>query len=125
MKELQKYLTINSLFSAVSGLGMVLFSSALNTFFNLTNSYIFPILGINLLIFAVFVGYVALKKLNDKRFVNLISGLDALWVVGSLGIVIFQLFDLSSNGYIAIGLVAVWIGFLGYKQSENNKKEAL
>lgn len=125
MKELQKYLTINSLFSAVSGLGMALFSSALNTFFNLSNSYIFPILGINLLIFAVFVGYVALKRLNDRRFVNLISGLDALWVVGSFGIVIFQLFDLSSNGYIAIGLVAVWIGFLGYKQFVNNKKEAL
>jgi hypothetical protein len=123
MKELQKYLTINSLFSAVSGLGMTLFSSTLNTFFNLSNLYILPILGINLLIFALIVGYIAQKKLHNKSLVNLISGLDGLWVVGSLGI-IFQLFDLSQNGYIAIGLVAIWIGFLGYKQFQNNKKEA-
>ncbi len=120
MKELQKYLTINSLFSGISGVGMLLFSSMLNAFFNVSNLYVFPFFGINLLIFALFVGYVAQKKLNDKRFVNLISALDALWVVGSFGIVIFQLFGLSSNGYIAISLVAVWIGFLGYKQSVNN-----
>ncbi len=99
---------------------MVLFSGKLNTFFNISNPYIFPVLGINLLVFAVFVGYVVQKKIHDKRFVNLISGLDALWVVGSLGIVVFQLFDLTSNGYTVIGLVAVWIGFLGYKQFVNN-----
>ena len=124
MKELQKYLTINSLFSGISGAVMLLFSSALNTFFNLSNPYIFPILGVNLLVFALIVGYVAQKQLHNKSLVNLISGLDGLWVIGSLGIILFQLFDLSSNGYIAIGLVAVWIGFLGYKQFQNNKKEA-
>jgi hypothetical protein len=120
MKELQKYLTINSLFSAVSGLGMVLFPSALNTFFNLSNSYIFPILGINLIVFALIIGYIVQKQLHNKSLVNLICGLDGLWVLGSLGIVVFQLFDLSTNSNIAIGLVAVWIVFLGYKQYENN-----
>ena len=121
MKELQKYLTINSFFSAISGLAMVLFPRSLDTFFNVQYPYIFPILGLNLLVFAIFVGFVAQKKLANKQLVNLISGLDALWVVGSFVIVIFQLFNLSSNGYLAIGLVAVWIGFLGYKQFENNK----
>jgi hypothetical protein len=124
MNELKKYLTINSLFSAISGAIMVLFPNDLNTFFNVSISYIFSILGINLLIFALIVGYVAQKQLHNKSLVNLISGLDGLWVVGSLGIIIFQLFDLSQNGYIAIGLVAIWIGFLGYKQFQNNKKEA-
>jgi hypothetical protein len=114
----------NSLFSAISGAIMVLFPKALNTFFNVSISYVFPILGINLLIFALIVGYVAQKQLHNKSLVNLISGLDGLWVVSSLGIIIFQLFDLSQNGYIAISLVAIWIGFLGYKQFQNNKKEA-
>lgn len=114
-------MTLNSLFSALSGAIMVLFPNALNTFFNVSIPYIFPILGINLLVFAFIVGFTAQKQLGNKRLVNLISALDALWFLGSLGIIVFQLFDLSKNGYIAIGLVAVWIGFLGYKQYENNK----
>ena len=121
MKELKKYLTINSFFSAISGLSMVLFPSTFDTFFNIEYPYVFSILGINLLVFAFMVGFVAQKQLGNKQLVNLISGLDGLWVLGSLGIIIFQLFDLSSGGYIAIGLVAVWIGFLGYEQYKNNK----
>lgn len=121
MSELKKYLTINSLFSAISGLSMVLFSNGLNSFFNISNPYVFPVLGANLIIFALIVGYVAQKQLQNKSLVNLICGLDGMWVLGSLGIILFQLFDLSKNGYIAIGVVAVWIGFLGYNQFENNK----
>ncbi len=121
MKELKKYLTINSLFSATSGLCMLLFSDKLNVFFNIPNAYIFPVLGINLLVFAAFVWYVAQKKRDDKTWVNLITGLDALWVIGSLGIIIFQLFGITTNGYVTIGIIALWIAFLGYKQYENNK----
>lgn len=119
--ELKKYLTINSGFSLTTGVGMLFFSNALNAFFNIENAYVFPVIGLNLIGFAIFVGYVSSKQLTNKMLVNLISGLDGFWVLGSFIIILFGLFDLSQNGNILIGIVAVWIGFLGYKQFVNNK----
>jgi hypothetical protein len=121
MNELKKYLSINSLFSLASGAIMLAFSNTLNAFFNIENTFVFPVLGLNLLTFSAIVWYVSRKQLHNKLLVNIISGLDALWVVGSLAIIAFGLFGLSQNGTILIGLVAAWIGFLGYKQFQNNQ----
>jgi UDP-N-acetylmuramyl pentapeptide phosphotransferase/UDP-N-acetylglucosamine-1-phosphate transferase len=121
MNELKKYLGINSLFSLLSGTAMLIFSKGLNAFFNIENAYVFPVLGLNLLTFSAIVWYVSRKQLSNKLLVNIISGLDGLWVVGSLAIIAFGLFDLSQNGNILIGMVAAWIGFLGYKQFQNNQ----
>jgi hypothetical protein len=120
MTELKKYLTINSLFSAVSGLIMLLFSTQLNDLFAIANAYIFPIIGANLLVFAVFVWYVSKKQLTNKKLVTTISILDLIWVFSSFTIVLLGLFDLSRNGNILIIIVAIWIAFLAYKQFKNN-----
>ena len=120
MKELKKYLTINSIFSAISGLTMLLFSSNLNKLFNIDNVYVFPIIGGNLLIFAAFVWFVSSRQLTTKILVTTITILDALWVVGSLAIVSLGLFDLSQDSNILISIVAVWIAFLAYKQFKYN-----
>lgn len=120
-KELKKYLTINSIFSAASGTAMLLLPSMLNEFFNIANPYVFPMIGLNLLVFSFFVWFVSRKLLDRKNFIILISGLDALWALGSLVIIAFELFDLSNDGYIVIGVVAIWIAFLGYKQFKNNQ----
>lgn len=121
MKELKKYLTINSIFSAISGLTMLLFSSKLNDLFAINNGYIFPIIGANLLVFATFVWYVSNKQLSNKMLVTTISILDLLWVVGSFAIVVLGLLDISKIGNAIISIVAIWIGFLAYKQFKNNK----
>lgn len=121
MKELKKYLRINSIFSAISGLTMLLFSSNLNDLFAIENVYIFPIIGANLLIFSAFVWYVSSNQLANKMLVTTISILDLIWVLGSFTIVFLGLFDLSINGNILISIVAIWIAFLAYKQFKNNK----
>ena len=84
MKELKKYLTINSAFSALSGLTMLIISSKLNDLFNIDNAYVFPIIGANLLVFSAFVLFVAKKQLANKTLVNIITTLDFLWVLGSI-----------------------------------------
>lgn len=121
MSELKKYLRINSAFSLVNGLTMLLFTEQLNVFFNIENPYVFLVIGGNLIIFSIFVWYVSKRQLRNKIMVNVITILDVLWVVSSATIILFGLFDLSKNGNIVIGLVAVWIGFLGFKQYQNNK----
>jgi len=119
MKELKKYLTINSSFSAISGLTMLLFSTNLNKLFNIDNVYVFPVIGGNLLFFAAFVWFVSSRQLTNKIMVTTITALDAIWVLGSFAIVFIKLFDLSNNGYIVISCVALWIAFLAYKQFRN------
>ena len=121
MNKLKKYLIINSIFSATSGLALLLFSDGFNHFFDIQNQYILPIIGLNLIVFALFVWFVSINYLTNKVLVNLISGLDLLWVLGSLAIVLLGLFDLSRKGNILISVVAVWIAFLGYKQYQYNK----
>ena len=103
MAALKKYLIINSLFSGLTGLVMLIFVNYLNTIFGITNEYVFPIIGINLLIFSGFVYFVSLKQLNNRVLVNLISGLDAVWVLGSMAIINFGLFEISDTGNIIIG----------------------
>lgn len=121
MKNLRKYLTINSLFSVVSGLTMLLLSNKLNEMFSISNAYVFPIIGANLLVFALFVWYVANKQITNKPLVTIISALDLLWVLGSITIVIFRLFEISKVGNTCIIIVAIWIAFLAYQQFKNNK----
>ncbi len=121
MNELKKYLTINSLFSALCGLAMLLISGNLSELFNISNTYVFPIIGANLLVFSAFVWYVSKKQLTNKTLVNIISFLDLLWVFGSFAIVAFRLFELSNVGNILIIIVAIWIACLAYKQFKNNR----
>ena len=123
MNKLKKYLRINSAFSLASGTVMLLFTNELNSFFGINHPYVFPVIGMNLVVFAIFVGFVSTRQLKNRVLVNLISGLDGLWVLGSLTIVLFGLFDLSLKRMVLISGVALWIGFLGYKQYVNNRSQ--
>lgn len=123
--KLKKYLTINSLFSGICGLIMILFTVSLNNFFHLKNEYIFPVIGGNLLIFSVLVRYVSVKHLSNIILVKIITILDVFWVLRSIVIVLFGLFDLSPQGYILISIIALWIAFLAQKQYFFQKNEFL
>ena len=117
MRKLRIYLRINSIFSLFIGIVMTYFSDELLEFFKIENKrYLLDVIGLNLIVFGLFVWYVSLKPLVQPALAKIISLLDIGWVVGSLLIVAFQLFDLSKGGYILISLVAVWISFLAYKQ---------
>ena len=119
MKNLKIYLRINSIFSLASGILMAEFSNELLHFFNIQiegNRYLFDIIGINLIVFAIFVWYVSARQIQNSIFVKIISFLDILWIVGSIIIVALQLFNLSIIGYLTIALVALWISFLAYNQ---------
>lgn len=123
VKALKKYLTINSAFSALSGLIMLLFSNKLNSLFGIANAYVFPVIGANLLIFSLFVWFISNKQLTNKTLVTTITILDLLWVLGSFAIVLLGLFDISKTGNILISIVAIWIAFLAYKQFVNTRNK--
>lgn len=123
MKELKKYLTINAVFSAISGLSMLAFSRRLKSLFTIEITLVFPLIGAILLVFGSFVYFVIVKQLSNKTLVTTITILDVIWVLGSLLIVIFAPFGISSIGNLLITIVAVWIAFLAYKQHINSKSK--
>ena len=121
MQNQQKYLTINAIFSQITGIIAILFSVKLNSFFSVSHDLVFPFIGMNLLGFSMFVLIVSKKFPHKKSLVKIISFLDIGWVLGSATIILLGLFSLSSKGYIVIAIIAIWIAFLAYKQLQYNK----
>lgn len=116
MKSHKSYLTINSIFSCISGLALLTFSGKLGTLMNITEVFILQIIGANLLVFAAFVLFVQQKHAANKVLVYLISILDWLWVLGSVIIVMLRLFSLSMTGYLLISTVALFVAYLAFNQ---------
>ena len=112
---------LNSAFSALSGLLLTFSAKTFNALLGISNTIVLPIIGINLLIFSLVVYYVAVKQLKTSSLVNLITGLDVLWVVGSAFLIFLQLFSLTTIGYVIIGAVAIWIGYLAFMQFKYNE----
>ena len=112
---------MNSAFSAFSGILLTFAAGSMNALLHIEKGILLPAIGINLMVFSLMVYYVAMKQLTHKSLVNLISALDVLWVIGSILIVVLQLFDLSTIGYILIGVVALWIGYLAAMQYKYSK----
>lgn len=122
MKTLKLYLTINSLFSAFSGLSILFFSEYFPSLFHIKNSMIFSIIGGGLIFFSIYVMTISMKFLHHSKLVNSISMMDIIWVLGSIIIISFRLFDISFMGNLLIGIVAIWISYLAFIQIKLNKK---
>lgn len=116
MKSINKYLKINSAFSGLSGLILLMLSDKISVLFDINNPMVFLVIGINLIVFAIFVYYVSFKKNGKKVFVNWIIALDILWVIASFIIVVGHLFNISLYGHLIITCVAIIVGYLGIKQ---------
>jgi hypothetical protein len=117
MKTLKTVLLINALSSGATGLGLVVSSSLIAQLFGTTASGYFIEVEIFLVAFGTLVFFVSLGKEYNTNAVRLIITLDVLWVVISLAIVLLQSFDLSMIGYLAISVVALWVGTMAYLQT--------
>ncbi|BDD12459.1 hypothetical protein FUAX_48910 (plasmid) [Fulvitalea axinellae] len=122
MARLKTYLIVNAVSSAVLGLSFTLFSSGVQSFLGFKHPLVLPILGAILLILSVLTFTATLLKKHNKTLVNTISAFGLIWVMVSAQIVFLGAFNLSLIAYICISIIAVWIGFLSYRQYYFNKK---
>lgn len=104
MNSLQKALTTNAIFSSCSGLIMLFFRTPLAQLFGLEAALPFLIIGIALLIFAFSI-LVEIKWQRPKLVYNIIVQ-DLLWVLGSIILLLWQPFGISTTGNILIAIVA-------------------
>lgn len=123
MDLLKNTLAANATFSTASGILLSIFPEKFTELFEVNNALIFRIVGVVLLFFAGFV-FSQVKK-YDVKLVKFIISQDALWVLGSLLLVLLQPFGISQTGNNMIAGVAVIIFLFavgqiqGLKQSKN------
>lgn len=116
MNTLQKYLTINAIFSTLTGIIAIAFQENIEQLFNVEPSNFFFILGI-LLIFFAFTIVVEIKK---QRAIPVlwITTQDMLWVIGSVILIVWNPFGISTVGNIIIGAVAIVVLTCGLGQAK-------
>lgn len=105
MNILQKALTGNAVFSTLSALILLIFSTTMTDLFGLKEQFPFLIIGVVLLLFA---GTIVFEiKRQRKKPVYWIIIQDILWVLGSIVLLFLQPFGISTAGNILIAIVAL------------------
>jgi len=114
MNRLQKALALNAIFSCSTGILLVFFDDSIANLFEVWASSIFFYVGIALIFFSL---TIALETIKQRKFwVYWIICQDALWVVGSAIVLIFDPFSISDTGEAIIGVVAFIVAFMGLNQ---------
>jgi hypothetical protein len=96
----------NTLFSLVSGASFVIGAGVLSRFTGIEPAISFTIVGIGLILYAVFLWYVVAPQISDRRLVWLVIAADTLWVVGSIILLLADPLALTLAGKWAVGIVA-------------------
>jgi hypothetical protein len=124
MISLKSVLFINAVSSGATGIGLVVLAETVAGLFGATATGAVMGVGIFLVVFAAGVLNEALQRATRIANVYIIIALDILWVIGSIAIVLPQLFNLSAIGYIAITAVALWVAAMAYLQVKGVKQIA-
>lgn len=120
MNKLQKALTVNALFSGISGLFIIILSQQIATIFGVKQNSPFWITGIVLLYFAATIWYEIRKE--RKTYVLWIIVQDFLWVIGSIILILLNPFKITSTGIIITAVVALAVLYMAINQSLALKK---
>jgi len=116
MNTLQKYLTTNAIFSTFTGIVAIAFQENIAQLFNVEPSNFFFILGILLILFALTI-VIEIKK---QRAIPVlwITTQDMLWVIGSVILIVWNPFGISTVGNIIVGAVAIIVLTCGLGQAK-------
>ena len=110
MNTLLKYgLLGNAIFSALTGLALIIVPLQIATLMGIPNPTLLRIIGIGLLPFAIQL-IIALRR-NPIRTgeIYYLSAMDGLWVLGSITILLFNLVAFTTFGLITFSLVALTV----------------
>ncbi|WP_298899724.1 SRPBCC family protein [uncultured Psychroserpens sp.] len=115
MNTLQKSLIANAVFSSTCGIISILFKNDLERLFGIASNNSFLILGILLLIFTLTL-VIEVKKQRALSVLWIIIQ-DLLWVIGSVILLLFDPFDITTEGHVIITIVAFVVLQLAFVQA--------
>lgn len=114
LNTMKKTLTINAIFSGLSGILMIIFRQQLMNLFGALTTTHFLVVGILLIFFSLTI-ICEIKRQNALAILWIITQ-DMLWVVGSVWLLIFHPFDFSRGGNYTIGVVALVVLLMALNQ---------
>ncbi len=116
MNKLQKALRLNAWFSGISGLMLITLNQQIANLFETTNTTVFWVTGIALLLFA---GTIIYETKNQRPIAVLwIIVQDFLWVIGSIVLIAFDPFEISKAGNTTVATIAFIVLLMGINQSK-------
>ena len=113
---------INALSSGATGLLLMSFPGYTAQLFGVPAKMPFVVVGIFLLLFALFVFAQSRSNPMNKRWIKVIIAIDVLWVIESLVIVFPGLFTFSNMGNLLIVAVALWVTLMAVLQGKGLKQ---
>lgn len=116
MNRLQKSLSLNAIFSAVSGMLLIFLNKQISEVFGISNTTAFKATGILLLLFSGTIIY-EVRRQRPLAVLGIIMQ-DFIWVIGSFTVVVFNLFDITKAGNSIIAIVALIVFLMGINQSK-------
>src|SRR5436190_16168092 len=105
-RPLRRVLQVNAFFSGISGAGILLAAGPIARLLGVEASWPIALLGADLLLFAAWVGYEAMRTVLRVRRARVVLALDIAWVLASAVIIVFDPFGLSTAGKWAVAAVA-------------------
>jgi hypothetical protein len=100
----------NSLFSAITGAILIVASQGIANFMGIPNATLLLVLGIVIVGFAAFLFLQTRAQLLNISFGRVILVGDVLWVVASVIILAFDLFNLSNEGRWMVLIIGDIVG---------------
>jgi len=120
MKKSEEYLRYaikgNAFFSISSAITLLLLSRPLAKLMNITAPNSLAYIGIGLFIFAITLFQNAFRKEIKPKQIRLIIIQDWTWVIGSLGLLIWNPFGISVTGNLIIAGVAIMVAIFAILQ---------
>ncbi len=120
---LRRALVANAVFSAVAGLGMIVFSGPLDRFMGLGLPWLLIAVGLGVVGFAVLIGLNLRRAQLNRTEAWLTVASDITWVAAS-AMIVFAFPDLlNTGGKVLVGLVALAVAdfalfqFLGLRRA--------
>jgi len=117
MKNLNLALRLNAVFSMFTGIILALFPQTVATLFGIEIIAPFWLIGIGLMLFSTTVYVVSRQLPIHLIYVFVIILLDIGWVIGSLAIIVFGLFGISTVGHFAIAGIGLIVLSFAVHQS--------
>ena len=103
---LRRALQADALASGVTGAGMALAAGPVAQLLGLDGALPIAVLGIDLLLFAAWVGYEAMQPALRVRRARAVLAINIVWVVASALVIALDPFGLSTAGKWAVAAVA-------------------
>ena len=115
MNKLHNALRLNALFSAISGVLLIILNSQIAKIFGTENNKVFWITGLVLIFFTTTIVIEIIKQRLLAVIWIIIQ--DFIWVIGSIVLLLFDIFPITTTGKIMIAIVAFIVLLMGLNQT--------